>query len=79
MKDATPDLVRLSSESRNASVLASSGMSLPIIGALLDNTQPATAHAHLLDDSLREATERAGVILARKTKTRGHVVQKGRA
>ena len=37
-KDATSDLVRLSSEPRNASVLASSGMSLPIIGALLGHT-----------------------------------------
>jgi hypothetical protein len=79
-KDATSDLVRLSSEPRNASVLASSGTSLLIIGALLGHTQPATTarYAHLLDDPLREATQRAGVILARKTKTRGQVVQKGR-
>jgi site-specific recombinase XerD len=79
-KYATSDLVRLSSEPRNASVLASSGMSLPIIGALLGHTQPATTarYAHLLDDPLREATERAGAILARKTKTRRKIVQKRR-
>jgi hypothetical protein len=68
-----PDLWETVSESRNLSVLASSGMSLPIIGALLGHTQPATTapYAHLLDDPLREATERAGVILARRTKTSG--------
>jgi integrase len=43
-----------------ASVLASGGLSLPIIGALLGHTAPATTarYAHLLDDALREATER---------------------
>lgn len=40
-----------------ASVLASSGFSLPIIGALLGHTQTQTTarYAHLLDESLREA------------------------
>jgi integrase len=48
-----------------ASVLASAGMSLPIIGALLGHTQPSTTarYAHLLDDPLRQATERAGAIM----------------
>jgi integrase len=57
-----------------ASILASSGMSLPIIGALLGHSQPATTarYAHLLDDPLREATERAGEILARKTRRGAH-------
>jgi integrase len=44
-----------------ASVLASQGLSLPIIGALLGHTQPQTTarYAHLLDDPLRAATEKA--------------------
>lgn len=42
-----------------ASQLASAGISLPIIGALLGHTQTATTarYAHLLDDPLRKATE----------------------
>lgn len=49
-----------------ASVLASSGLSLPIIGALLGHTQPSTTarYAHLFDDPLRNATERAGAIIS---------------
>jgi integrase len=48
-----------------ASVLASSGLSLPVIGALLGHSQAATTHryAHLLDDPLRTATERAGAVI----------------
>jgi integrase len=48
-----------------ASVLASAGLSLPIIGALLGHSQPATTarYAHLMDDPLRVATERAGAIV----------------
>lgn len=48
-----------------ASILASSGLSLPIIGALLGHTQAATTarYAHLLDDPLRAATERVGVLV----------------
>ncbi len=48
-----------------ASVLASEGLSLPIIGALLGHSQPATTarYAHLFDDPLRAASERAGEIL----------------
>lgn len=45
-----------------ASLLASRGSSLPIIGALLGHTQAATTarYTHLLDDPLREATEHVG-------------------
>jgi integrase len=48
-----------------ASILASSGLSLPIIGALLGHTQAATTqrYAHLLDDPLRAATERVGAMV----------------
>ncbi|MGX0978262.1 integrase [Roseovarius sp. MBR-51] len=48
-----------------ASLLASAGHSLPIIGALLGHTQTATTarYAHLLDDPLRAATEKVGVLL----------------
>lgn len=49
-----------------ASVLASAGLSLPIIGALLGHSQPQTTarYAHLMDDTLRAATEKAGAILS---------------
>lgn len=51
-----------------ASVLASAGLSLPVIGALLGHTQAATTHryAHLFDDPLRAATERAAAIVTGK-------------
>jgi integrase len=47
-----------------ASILASAGLSLPIIGQLLGHTQPATTHrySHLFDDPLRAATERVGAL-----------------
>jgi integrase len=49
-----------------ASLLASAGLSLPVIGALLGHTQPATTarYSHLFDDPLRAATERVGAIIA---------------
>jgi integrase len=49
-----------------ASVLASTGHSLPLIGALLGHTVPTTTarYAHLFDDPLRAATESAGKILS---------------
>jgi integrase len=52
-----------------ASVLASQGLSLPIIGALLGHTQPQTTarYAHLLDDPLRAATERVGALVNKVT------------
>src|SRR5262249_6338228 len=48
-----------------ASVLASAGLSLPVIGALLGHATPVTTHryAHLFDDPLRAATERASAII----------------
>jgi integrase len=51
-----------------ASILASSGLSLPIIGALLGHSTPSTTHryAHLLDDPLRTATELASAIITAK-------------
>jgi site-specific recombinase XerD len=47
-------------------VLASAGVSLLTIGALLGHSQPQTTqrYAHLVDDALRQATERAGAIIA---------------
>jgi integrase len=49
-----------------AAQLASAGIGLHVIGRLLGHTQPATTHryAHLLDDPLRQATERVGAIIA---------------
>ncbi len=48
-----------------ASVLASSGLSLPVIGALLGHTQASTTqrYSHLMDDPLRQATDRVGAIV----------------
>jgi integrase len=48
-----------------ASILVSSGASLPLIGALLGHTQPGTTarYAHLYDDPLRAATERVGAVV----------------
>jgi integrase len=49
-----------------AAQLASAGIGLHVIGRLLGHTQPQTTHryAHLLDDPLRQATERVGAIIA---------------
>jgi integrase len=51
-----------------ASILASSGLSLHVVGALLGHTQPRTTarYAHLFDDALRAATERVGAIVSGK-------------
>src|SRR6516164_9869142 len=51
-----------------ASVLASAGLSLLIIGQLLGHTNPVTTarYSHLLDDPLRAATQRAGAIITGK-------------
>lgn len=45
-----------------ASVAAASGLSLPVIGALLGHTQAATTHryAHLAADPVRQANDRIG-------------------
>jgi integrase len=49
-----------------ASILASAGSSLPVIGALLGHASPATTakYAHLFDDPLRAAAERVGAVVA---------------
>jgi integrase len=46
-------------------VLASAGLSLPVIGALLGHTTPTTTarYAHLFDDPLRAAANRAADII----------------
>jgi integrase len=51
-----------------ASVLASAGLSLPVIGALLGHSQTQTTlrYSHLFDDPLRAATERASAIITGK-------------
>jgi integrase len=48
-----------------ASILVSGGASLPLIGALLGHSNPATTHryAHLALDPLREAAERVGAVI----------------
>jgi integrase len=48
-----------------ASQLVSTGASLPLVGALLGHTNPATTarYSHLYDDVQREAVERVGKIL----------------
>jgi integrase len=63
-----------------ASILASAGQSLPIIGQLLGHTQAATTHrySHLFDDPLRAATERVGAIVDAGKKPAAEVVDIGR-
>jgi integrase len=53
-----------------ASVGASGGLSLPIIGRLLGHTQSRTTqrYAHLADDPLREAAEKIGRVITGKGK-----------
>jgi integrase len=60
----------------HASILVNLGLSLPIIGKLLGHTQAATTHryAHLQDDPLRAATERAGVVITAAGKPSAEVV-----
>jgi integrase len=60
-----------------ASILASAGLSLPIIGKLLGHTNPLTTnrYAHLFDDPLRAATERVGAIVDAGRKPSGEVVE----
>jgi integrase len=60
-----------------ASLLASTGLSLPIIGQLLGHTQPATTarYAHLLDDPLRAATERVGVLIDPGSKPGAEIIE----
>ena len=51
-----------------ASILASGGASLPLIGQLLGHTQAATTqrYAHLFDEAQRAAVERLGATIAGK-------------
>jgi integrase len=57
-----------------ASLLASSGLSLPVMGALLGHTQTQTTqrYAHLFDDPLRAATERVGAVVTGKPSAEVH-------
>ena len=59
-----------------ASILASHGYGLPMIGALLGHTQPGTTarYAHLYDEPLREATERVGEVVTMNWDKSGEVV-----
>jgi integrase len=59
-----------------ASILASAGLSLPIIGQLLGHTQASTTHrySHLFDDPLRAATERVGAIVDAGKKPAAEVI-----
>ncbi len=59
-----------------ASILASAGYSLPMIGALLGHTQPGTTarYAHLYDEPLREAAERVGEIVTMNGGKGGEVI-----
>jgi integrase len=58
------------------SELASAGVGLHFIGALLGHSQAQTTHryAHLFHDPLRAATERVGARLAPEPKAPGKVV-----
>ena len=51
-----------------ATILASSGLSLPVIGKLLGHSTPIMTqrYAHLTDDPLRQATERVGAVIKRR-------------
>jgi len=64
-----------------ASILASSGVGLHAIGALLGHTQPQTTHryAHLFDDHLRQATERVGAVVMPANKQKAARGYGGRA
>jgi integrase len=59
-----------------ASVLASSGHGLPVIGRLLGHATATTTqrYAHLQDDPLRRATETAGAIVTAANKPGAKVV-----
>ncbi len=60
-----------------ASILASGGLSLPVIGQLLGHSQPRTTarYAHLYDDVLRAATERVGAVVTAGTKPPAELVE----
>jgi len=56
-----------------ASILVSSGASLPLIGQMLGHTQTQTTarYAHLYDDPMREAAEVVGSVMLPKRKLIG--------
>jgi integrase len=62
-----------------ASILASDGSSLLTIGGLLGHSQPQTTarYAHLLDTSLRAATERVGAFVDRDSHETFQPARKG--
>src|SRR5262249_48852702 len=49
-----------------ASVLVSAGFSLPVIGAMLGHSNPVTTarYAHLMNNTLREAANKAGALMS---------------
>jgi integrase len=57
----------------HASLLASMGLSLPIIGALLGHSSPSTTarYAHLLDEALKQATNKLGELVRLPAKREG--------
>lgn len=63
-----------------ASILASGGASLPLIGALLGHTQVQTTqrYAHLMDDPLRVATTKVGAVITNENVSAEVVPLKGR-
>ena len=60
-----------------ASIAASSGASLHMLGGLLGHTQPQTTarYAHLYDEPLREVTERVGAFIKSAGKDKAEVVK----
>ena len=62
-----------------ATALASAGLSLPIIGALLGHSTPTRRPIHhLFDDPLRAATERASAVITGATPAAIEPIMKGR-
>jgi integrase len=59
-----------------ASLLVSSGYSLPLIGALLGHSQASTTnrYAHLMDGAQRKATEELGALLSGLGRPKGEVI-----
>ena len=55
------------------------GASLPLIGALLGHSQPATTarYAHLFDDPLRQAVERVGAVYHRPAARQRYAAEGG--
>jgi integrase len=64
-----------------ASVLVSAGASLPLVGALLGHSNPATTarYAHLMMDPQRDAVERVGSVVSGSSGNTGDIVPFGKA